>query len=102
MCSWRGPGWLNQSSTRSGSRLSCSRHKPLLKVRIVMQRIVHHHCPLVGQFLPSLEALYRDDLDERRIASFIDVPSQIEFRLNELLPLPQSDDPVAAWGAPVA
>ena len=35
-------------------------------------------------------------------ASFIHVPSQTEFSLNELLPLPQSADPVAARGAPVA
>jgi len=43
-----------------------------------------------------------DNLDGYRIASFIAVPSPAGFRLNELLPLPQSAAPVAARDAPVA
>jgi hypothetical protein len=46
-------------------------------------------------------ALLRDNLDERRVASFGDVPETIEFCLNELLPLPHQALPLPHGALPL-
>jgi len=50
---------------------------------------------------PKSKSLLRDNLDERRVASFADVPGRIEFCLNELLPLPHQALPLPHGALPL-
>ena len=57
---------------------------------------------LIRVLIEKYGAGVRDDLDERRIASFIDVPAKPSFASTSCSRCLKSADPVAAQGAPVA